>query len=203
MNETPALYISHAEVVIDPKVPTPNWGLSETGRARIEHFATRRLLPKNARIVASAEQKAEDTAAILADALGTDYEIDDCLGENDRSSTGYLGPEQFEAHAAKLFGEPDASVAGWETARDAQVRTISAVRDIAATHDPARLLVLVGHGCVGTLLKCHLGGRAIALAEDQRLTAHPGGGNLFVFDLAEWRLLCDWTAIEDWKGFGP
>ncbi len=38
-------------------------------------------------------------------------------------------------------------------------------------------LVFCGHGCVGTLLKCHLGGRPIRLEEDQRRMAAPGGGN--------------------------
>jgi broad specificity phosphatase PhoE len=203
MSHTRALYITHAEVVIDPEVPVPGWGLSETGRARIEHFATRRLLPENARIIASTEQKARETAAILARAFGTGYETDDRLGENDRSSTGFLPPEAFDACVEKLFDEPDKSIHGWETARNAQARIVGAVGDLAKTHDPDRSLVLVGHGCVGTLLKCHLGGREIALAEDQRQIAHSGGGNLFTFNLADWRLICDWTAIEHWRGFVP
>jgi len=198
-----ALYITHSEVVIDPSIPIPGWGLSETGRARMFRFAERDLLPADARIVASTEQKARDAAEILAERLGTGFETDHRLGENDRSSTGYLPPEQFEVHVEKLFGAPDQSANGWETAEDAQRRTVVAVKDLASYQDPVRLLVIVGHGCVGTLLKCDLGGRPIALSEDQRVIAHPGGGNLFSFDLAEWRLLCDWTAIEDWKGFGP
>ena len=51
-------------------------------------------------------------------------------------------------------------------------------------------------GAVGTLLKCHLGGRAIARAEDQRRVGDPGGGNVFAIRLADRRLLCDWTPME-------
>ena len=29
------LYVTHPEVVIDPDLPTPRWGLSATGRARV------------------------------------------------------------------------------------------------------------------------------------------------------------------------
>ena len=42
------------------------------------------------------------------------------LHENDRSATGYLPPNQFEAMADRFFAEPQASVLGWERAVDAQ-----------------------------------------------------------------------------------
>lgn len=63
-----------------------------------------------------------------------------------------------------------------------------------------RQAVFAGHGCVGTLLKCHIGGRAIARHEDQRVVAHPGGGNLFAFELAAKRLICEFTPMENWQG---
>lgn len=190
------LYLSHPEVEIDPGVPTPQWRLSPVGRARMAAFAASGAVPAEARIVASTERKAVDGAEILAAALGTGFATDPRLGENDRSATGYLPPEDFERHVAALFARPDESVAGWETARAAQSRVVAAVTDILAGHPPGRPLVLVGHGCVGTLLKCHVAGRPIAQAEDQRETAHPGGGNGFAFDLAMRTLLCDWTRME-------
>jgi len=49
---------------------------------------------------------------------------------------------------------------------------------------------------VGTLLKCHLGNRAIARGEDQRRLGDPGGGNVFVVRLADRALLSDWLALE-------
>lgn len=48
---------------------------------------------------------------------------------------------------------------------------------------------------------CHLAGRPIARLEDQREMAHSGGGNLFVFSLAQRKLVCDWTPMENWTGF--
>lgn len=196
-----ALYISHPEVVIDPAIPTPNWGLSEIGFARAQTFAARELLPKNMRIVSSTETKALDLAAILAKSTGSSVQSNAAFGENDRSSTGFLSPEQFDAHVAKLFGEPEESVAGWERAVDAQARIVKAVETALAHHDPSQPIIFTGHGCVGTLLKCHIGNRPITLDEDQRQSAHPGGGNLFQFELADKRLVCDWTAMEDWTGF--
>ena len=64
------LYITHPEVVIDPGVPMPRWGLSSVGRARAEAFAARRLLPAGTEIFSSTEQKALDLAEILAAPIG-------------------------------------------------------------------------------------------------------------------------------------
>ena len=86
-----ALYVTHPEVVIDPTVPSTEWRLSPEGRARAERFAARALLPKGARIIASTERKTMETAAILSG--GQPFESDDMLRENERSATGYVGPE--------------------------------------------------------------------------------------------------------------
>jgi broad specificity phosphatase PhoE len=199
-----ALYVTHPEVVIDPQVPTPRWGLSDTGRSRAEAFAARGLIPAGARIIASSERKAVETAEAIAAASAQSFESVAAFDENDRSSTGYLPPPVFEQYADKLFAFPADSVSGWETAHAAQTRIVAAVEQALRAHDPARPIVFVGHGCVGTLLKCHLAGRAIARAEDQRRMAHPGGGNVFAFSLPEMRLLSDWVSFEAFAGVpGP
>jgi len=193
-----SLYITHPEVVIDPNVPTPRWGLSPTGMARARAFAARGLVPRGWPIVASTEQKAIDLAQILAESTGGEVRLDAALGENDRSSTGYLRPEQFEALVDRFFGDPDANPEGWESAREAQRRVVEAVRvTLAGIGGPA---LFCGHGAVGTLLKCHVGGRAIARREDQRETAWKGGGNVFAFSLEPRRLVDDWVAMEDFAG---
>ncbi len=194
------LYITHPEVVIDPDVPMPQWGLSETGRRRAETFAKRGLLAPATHFFSSTERKAMELAEILARPCGGTVTSDARLCENDRSSTGYLMPEDFERHVEALFGQPDESINGWETARNAQSRIVGAVSNLLSEMPVEQDVVFTGHGCVGTLLKCHLGGRAIARHEDQRVVAHPGGGNLFAFDLAAKRLLCEFTPMENWQG---
>ena len=99
-----------------------------------------------------------------------------------------------------FFAHPAQSANGWETAEAAQARITKAVSAAYAEFGAETPLVFVGHGGVGTLLKCAIGQRAIARGEDQRETAHPGGGNMFAFDLAAKRLLCDWTSFENWEG---
>jgi broad specificity phosphatase PhoE len=195
-----ALYVTHPEVVIDPKVPTPRWGLSALGRSRAERFANHPLVNGLARIVSSTETKALELAAILAAGCGALVDSGDKFGENDRSSTGFVPAARFEQLADALFAHPDASVEGWETARDAQKRVVGAFNEVLAGHDPALPIAFTGHGAVGTLLKCHLGQLTIARSEDQRRMGNPGGGNVFVVRLSDKKLLTDWIPMEGLPG---
>ena len=194
-------YITHPEVAIDPDIPVPYWGLREKGVARAKAFAARIPfpLPPNAVFVSSEETKAEELAEILAAPNGNAIVTREDLGENDRSATGFVQPERFEKLADQFFARPDDSIEGWETAQAAQARVLAGVTAALAEFGNTPL-VFVGHGGVGTLLKCALAGRAISREEDQSRRAHGGGGNLYAFDLAAGRLLCDWTAMENWEG---
>lgn len=188
-----ALYVTHPEVVIDPTVPSTEWRLSPDGRARAEAFATRSVLPKGARIIASTERKTMETAAILSG--GKPFDSDDLLRENERSATQFVGPEKFAALFDAMYAHPDVSAAGWETASTTQQRVIAAVT--AALGNQSLTTIFVGHGSAGTFLKCHVAGRPIARHEDQRTKAWPGGGNVFAFDWTARRLLTDWLSFED------
>ena len=192
------VYITHPQVQIDPLVPVPRWGLSDLGRARASATARLEWVGALKRIISSDETKATETADILAAGIGIAVEIAHDMGENDRSATGFLPPPAFEAAADWFFAHPQESYRGWERAIDAQSRIAAAVDRILETHDPALPIAFVGHGGVGTLLKCHLGNRDLSRSEDQPA----GGGNLFAFRLADRTLACDWTAMEEWRGFG-
>jgi broad specificity phosphatase PhoE len=191
------LYITHPQVKIDPGIPVPQWGLSDIGRLRAEKMAASEWARRVRRIISSDETKATETAEILAATAGVPIEILDGMHENDRSATGFLPPPEFEAAADWFFANPEKSFNGWERAVDAQNRITAAVERVLKTHDAREPIAFVGHGGVGTLLKCHLQGRPISRDHDQP----DGGGNLFCFSLADRRLSCDWTAIEDWQGW--
>ncbi|MDI4658499.1 histidine phosphatase family protein [Xanthobacter autotrophicus] len=166
---TDFLYLTHPQVLVDPAVPVPRWGLSEVGRARTRAFAACADLSPYRRIVSSTEEKAMETAALLADALGLPVEVREGMEENDRSATGYLPEAQFQQMADGFFARPHESVAGWERAQDAQARIVAAIsRALAEGRDHQRLPVLfAGHGGVGTLLLCHLAGYPISRIHDQ------------------------------------
>lgn len=185
-------YLTHPEVVIDANVPVQNWGLSEVGHARIKSLIKSGLLNGTTHVFSSDERKARDGAEPIADALGAMLMILPNTHENDRSSTGFLEPADFEATADAFFGAPLVSVRGWETANDAQARIVSEV-DAALKRPSDGDVLFVGHGAVGTLLFCHLASEPISRKLDQ----FDGGGCLFSFD-AETRVPHGrWRKIED------
>jgi broad specificity phosphatase PhoE len=188
---TTAYYLTHPQVVIDPNVPVKQWGLSEVGRGRAEAAARAPWAAGVLRIVASAETKATQTAAIFAASRRIGFERDAIFNENDRESTGYLSAAEFETVADSFFAEPQQSVRGWERAVDAQARIVSAV-DSALTTPASGDVLFVGHGAVGTLLLCHVAGWTISRERDQPA----GGGNLFAFDIPTRRLMFSWRPAE-------
>ena len=193
------VYVTHPQVAIDPAVPVPQWGLSQLGADRARIAARQPWVARFGRIVSSGEVKAIETARILAEPRGIDVEIVEGMHENDRSATGFLPPDQFEAAADWFFANPDQSFKGWERASDAQARIVDHVERLLRDHDKRQPIAFVGHGGVGTLLKCHLSGRPIGRDRDQP----SGGGNLFAFSLEAMRLSCDWTPIELAKEIAP
>jgi broad specificity phosphatase PhoE len=99
---TSVFFITHPEVVVDPLIPVPQWKLSLRGVARVRRMLEQPWVANIGHIVASEERKPVDTAELLAGYLGLNYTTRTELGENDRSATGYLPREAFEA-TADLF----------------------------------------------------------------------------------------------------
>ncbi len=187
-----ARYLSHPQVTIDPASEVMSWSLSETGQARVSALVDSLALAGTTRVISSAETKAIETAAPLAGKLNCQLEIRELMHENDRSSTGFLPPQEFESVADQFFASPAASVRGWETALHAQQRIVSEVEK--CLENPATGDVLfVGHGGVGTLLLCHLLGVPISRELDQ---GAGGGGNCFAFSLESRRVLHHWQPME-------
>lgn len=182
-------FITHPEVVVDPAVPVVDWGLSATGEERARRLAEQ-LTGEVRVVISSAERKAIETAAILAEALGVPVSADPALGEMDRTATGYLPSEEFERTADAFFAQPEVSVRGWERAVDAQRRIETAVRRHA--HDgTGDGIAFVAHGGVGGLLMASLAAVPITRALDQ-----PGLGSVFMFDARRWTLLSPWESIR-------
>ena len=169
-----AWFVTHPEVATDPAVPVPDWGLSAEGHRRAALLAAQPWVGGLAAVFSSAERKARETAT----PLGLPVRVRAALGENDRSATGYLPRAEFEATADRFFASAEASIRGWERALDAQARIVAAVA-AALAEAPSGDLVIVAHGGVGTLLRCHLERVPI----DRRLDQPPNGrGNASLRD---------------------
>jgi broad specificity phosphatase PhoE len=187
-------FITHPNVVVSRDVPVPRWPLSELGRQRMRAGLKQPWVRDIASIYCSTEQKAIDGARILAEHLGLDFSPIEDLGENDRSATGFLPPDEFERVADQFFATPTASIRGWERAIDAQSRVVRAVERIAKEHRPGESVAIVSHGAVGTLLYCHLTRQPIARRWDQPPN---GGGNYYRFSVAPQQAHTWWQPIDD------
>ncbi|MBW4709013.1 phosphoglycerate mutase family protein [Roseobacter sp. YSTF-M11] len=183
------IFVSHPEVAVDAACPVTQWGLNETGHARARAFARSALLSDVTAIWSSEERKARDTAEHLAAYLDVPVQQDVCLGENDRTATGFLPPEVFERAADAFFANPETSFRGWERATDAQSRIVTAVRSIVAGHGRGDLAI-VSHGAVGTLLYCALSRLPISRVHDQ-----PGQGHYWSADLGNLVPRHPWRSI--------
>ncbi len=175
--------ITHPDVEIDPAVDVCAWRLSARGRARMAAFVP----PRFDAVWSSTERKAMEAAEILTQ--GGPFATLDALGENDRSSTGYLPRAAFEAMADIFFAAPEASIRGWERAIDAQARIVAAVGQVMV--ESAGTVAIVAHGAVGALLLCHVTGVSISRAADQP----PGSGGHF-FVVTDGVLQHGWRAID-------
>jgi broad specificity phosphatase PhoE len=190
LNDMPRLiFITHPDVTVDPGSPIEDWSLSAQGKARAKTFSRSSVLRNVTQLWSSAEKKAQDTAAILSNALSVTVQTHPQLGENDRSATGFLPPEQFEAAADAFFADPAYSFRGWETASRAQARIVEAISEITAKHETDDIAI-VSHGGVGTLFFCHCLEAGISRTYDQ-----PHQGHYWVAELPKLIPVHGWRAI--------
>ena len=194
MTNRKVIFITHANVAIDPNIPVPQWGLSDVGKKRHHQFNKTTALSNVTSIYTSEEQKAIDGGSILAEYIGVKPIAVYDLHENDRSSTGFMPPAEFQKIANLFFANPYESIKGWERAIDAQARIVKCVTNIIKFDATEGDIAIVAHGGVGTLLLCHLSKAKISRSEDQ---PNNGGGNYFSFDAKTLLLVHKWRDISE------
>lgn len=192
MSDGPVLYfITHPDVVIDPAVPITDWPLSPRGRTRMAALASAPWVWRLTALYCSTERKARDGADILAGLCGRPPIERADLGENDRSSTGYLPPTEFQSAADAFFAEPEASVRGWARAVDEQARIVASLEAVMA--EVSGDVAVVSHGAVGALALARYLGEPISRALDQPGSA---GGNFFALSIPQRAVLHGWRPVD-------
>jgi broad specificity phosphatase PhoE len=196
-----AYFVTHPDVEIDRTVPITAWPLSERGRARMRAMLDLPWASSLTHVFCSEEQKARDGAAIVAEALGLPVTEIAGLGENDRSATGFLPPDEFWQVVEEFFANPETRVRGWEAAADARRRVVAAVQEGLAATASDEPVLFVAHGGVGGLLLSHLKQMPISRDHDQPPAAPgsppgAGGGHYFSFDRGSRELRSGWQPID-------
>jgi broad specificity phosphatase PhoE len=133
--------------------PVLGHGLTERGRRQAEELAEnlRGSGADAGRIFASPLLRAVQTAQVLSNALGVDWEVTDALREFDCGvAEGRSDPEAWELHRQVmeqwLQGQFAARIEKGESLLDVQRRFVPFVRSLGETEGRSGTYILVGHG---------------------------------------------------------
>lgn len=161
--------VRHAMPFIDPQVLPADWQLHPERTEEVRALAASGYLPRSpdTRWCTSPEPKSIATATLLTRCLGIEVGVEtvDDLREQHRPA-GWIEEFAVRNHRA-LVSENTPSAPGWETASSTRRRVVAAVRTLLA--DPAREVVLIGHGTAWLLLVSELTSRPVDLMAWERL----------------------------------
>jgi probable phosphoglycerate mutase len=172
-------------------------GLTEQGRAQAAEVAAALANAGISRIYSSPLLRAEQTAAILAEAWGAPYEVTDALREYDCGVLeGKSDPLSWDRHREvweRWFnqGDFDFRAEGGESYRDIEARFVPFIRGLIAHYGEQEVsLALVSHG--GTLRA------ALPLVLDNIDLAFAGGQALRNADVVRGELRGDRLLCAAW-----
>jgi len=164
------------------------WPLSEQGRREAGILARQNFWREVELLFSSPEPKALQTAGPVARRWGIPLVAVDCLHEVHRPQ---LIPD-YEIVIARLFAQPETSIAGVEPAAQAAERITDCIKGLVAAH-PGQTLAVVSHGLILTLFLARLEDRWPTVAEWH---AVPFTG-LAVVDTTTWHLVKGWSSISE------
>ncbi len=139
--------VRHAEPLIDIDQPASEWPLTPRGTANAQSLAGALPALDAAKIIASPERKALETARVIAGALGLPVAQDDRFSEQGAKAGQFLTDyAEFRALVRHHFDHPDEVVLRQESSNDAGARFGAAVTEHRQSPDAAGALVIVSHG---------------------------------------------------------
>jgi broad specificity phosphatase PhoE len=177
------ILVRHSISRQQPGISAHLWQLTDEGIARCKVLAEQLKAYRPAVIVTSAEPKAQQTGALLAEILGTPLETEADLHEQLRKTAPYSANEaDFKARIRELFAKPDELVFGEETANQARARFRHSIDAILSRH-PGQNVAAVTHGTVLSLFVSQVANLdPVAFWESLGMPAY------LVFDLPDFRL---------------
>lgn len=177
------ILVKHSLPEIKEDLPAREWRLSEEGRLRARRLAEKLSSYPIDFLFSSNEQKARETAQMIAEKCGLELQVVNELHEHERTQVPYLSKLEFEAAVQAFFKNPDTLVFGSETANQTHARFSRAVYSVLAGKDD-RSIAIVSHGTVISLFVSRLTGRS-----DYQLWTALGLPGYIVLDMQLKRLI--------------
>lgn len=157
---THLILVRHSISQPQPGVSAHQWTLTDEGRARCAKLAGQLVPYRIAHIASSDEQKAIDTANLLAEHLGvveTPAIVPD-FGETRRATAPYYDDAAaFRAAIHAAIAEQTRVVFGEEAFADARQRFAAALQRLVHAY-PDETLAVVTHGTIMSLVLGHYAG---------------------------------------------
>lgn len=144
MNST-FYFLRHAETKVDKNTPISKWILSEKGKEQARQLAEGGSFDDVDIVCSSAEQKAYQTAKLIAEKLGKAVTRLAEINELDRDAREFLGPDDYEEKVEYCLKHPSESVNSWETVEHALERFEKKIDELDRQYENKKILV-VGHG---------------------------------------------------------
>jgi 2,3-bisphosphoglycerate-dependent phosphoglycerate mutase len=165
-----------------------HWPLSEKGRREAGTLARQDFWREVDTIFSSPEPKALQTARPAARRWDIPLKVTDCLQELRRPR---LIPN-YEKVIARLFTEPETSIANLESAGQVAERAAHCIEALVTTH-PEQTLAVVSHGLILTIFLARLEGRWPTVDEWHAIPS-PG---VAIVDTTTWHLIKNWSRTCD------
>lgn len=142
--------LRHGETQFTREKTNHEWSLSQKGVSQVIEVAETGCFDDIDVIVSSMEEKALQTAMIIANRVQKEISVNFDLGEHDRRNSGFLEQNEFNETIQYAFNNMNQSKRRWETTKDALERFTNAVNEIDSKHEDSNILV-VSHGTVLSL----------------------------------------------------
>ncbi|MBY8989984.1 MAG: histidine phosphatase family protein [Candidatus Lokiarchaeota archaeon] len=173
------IFLRHAETKVEKGVKNSEWSLTTKGKLDALKIVESKPFDNINIIIASAEEKALNTAYPLAGELKIKILIEADLNEIKRDHGKFLDTQRYIITMKQCMTIRDKSFNNWETANNALERFSKKIEEIDFKHDRKKILI-VSHGVVINLYFAKVLGKL----ED-------------VFDRAQTNTFCDYGIIQN------
>ncbi len=186
---TKLIYITHPEVIIDTDIDIDSWQISPLGWDRVQNLLSLDFWHVVEKVYTSTEPKAYTIAEKVSKKYNIEFEKVRDLREIDRSSTGIIRPlSKYMEVVQSSYENISDQVRGWESIDSVMLRNSNVVEKLKVKH-PRETIVIIGHGCAGTTIKCYIKNIPPSFREDPQKT-----GCYFMADLDGNTIINDWAA---------
>ncbi|MCG3220451.1 MAG: histidine phosphatase family protein [Candidatus Heimdallarchaeota archaeon] len=149
------IFLRHALTKIDPSKPADQWELSEEGIRNIKEIVLSGVFDNVDLIIASAENKAIQTASYIANKIDKKIVTEASFNELNRGFSFKVNKNEYDKIVEKALIHWEECIDSWESARSTLDRFLEGVKIVNQEYSDKKIIV-VCHGINLSLYFAHL-----------------------------------------------